>query len=584
MERADLVSRLQRVSPARFAFVLGLISPLAYVLITGHVWEDYLITFRHSRNLAEGNGLVYQPGERVHGFTSPLGVLLPAFFHFVLGRPESFLPALWCFRVVGVLAFGGGVACFVNAMARAGIGAWGLLAALLFVFEIKGAAYSVNGQETGFMILFLGWTVDLLSRPGPYRWKSLAVAWAGLQWTRPDGFIIGGAWAIARLLFTDNTDRRELFFAYLKALGLSLVLYAPWLIFTTAYYGTPVPHTVIAKSVGFEQVEPTLYGWMNHYTSRLRWILEPTCFFFGGWPKWTMRFAMTLGLVGSVLWMLPGGGPLFQFARRASFAFLLLVLYFCKITVYAWYVPPAAFLLLASLFATVVDRPIRTALLSTFAYVAAVMVEENRLRIGHSSRNLLLIIGGLLCYLSFRTPRWLLKSGLAAAAIGFLAAMFGMQTLQFRAQQTVIENGVRTKVGLWLRDHVSPGETVYLECLGYIGYFSNCHMLDYPGLATPKVAAAHRARQWPKELSPTQRMVQLIPELKPDWLVLRSAELLAAKQFNVLGDEYQVRERFDAESILTEQYADLPGLGYLFVDSNFTILERKKSQSPEGQP
>ena len=79
-------------------------------------------------------------------------------------------------------------------------------------------------------------------------------------------------------------------------------------------------------------------------------------------------------------------------------------------------------------------------------------------------------------------------------------------------------------------------------------------------------------------------MVKLIPELKPDWLVLRSAELFAAKQFNLLGDEYQVRERFDAEPILSEQYADLPGLGYLFVDSNFTILERKKSRSPEGQP
>ena len=122
----------------------------------------------------------------------------------------------------------------------------------------------------------------LVGRPavaaGTYHWKSLAVAWAGLQWTRPDGFIIGGAWAIARLLFTDNADRRELFFAYLKALGLSLVLYSPWLVFTTAYYGTPVPHTVVAKSVGFEQVEPSLYGWINHFTSRLRWILEPACF------------------------------------------------------------------------------------------------------------------------------------------------------------------------------------------------------------------------------------------------------------------------------------------------------------------
>src|SRR5436305_1716283 len=44
-----------------------------YVAYTGHVWEDYFITFRFSKNLVEGRGLVYNPGDRVHGFTSPIG-------------------------------------------------------------------------------------------------------------------------------------------------------------------------------------------------------------------------------------------------------------------------------------------------------------------------------------------------------------------------------------------------------------------------------------------------------------------------------------------------------------------------------
>ena len=58
--------------------VAAALSPLGYALYTDHIWEDFFITFRHSENLARGDGLVYQPGERVHGFTSPLGVLLPA--------------------------------------------------------------------------------------------------------------------------------------------------------------------------------------------------------------------------------------------------------------------------------------------------------------------------------------------------------------------------------------------------------------------------------------------------------------------------------------------------------------------------
>ena len=49
--------------------------PLLYALYTGHIWEDFLITFRFSQNLCEGHGLVYRPGERVYGSTSPLGTL-----------------------------------------------------------------------------------------------------------------------------------------------------------------------------------------------------------------------------------------------------------------------------------------------------------------------------------------------------------------------------------------------------------------------------------------------------------------------------------------------------------------------------
>jgi len=583
MDLSPVAVRLQSLSPVRFAFCFALAASLGYVLATGHVWEDYLITFRHSKNLAEGRGLVFQPGERVHGFTSPLGVLLPAAFHRAFGNPESFLPALWCFRVLGALAFAGGVAFFVCTLVRAGMGVWGLAAAMLLTLEIKGAQYSVNGQETGLMIFFLGWSVDLLSRPGPYRWKSLALCWAGLQWTRPDGFVIGGAWALSRIVFADKEDRRALFAAYLKALGLSVVLYAPWIVFTTLYYGTPIPHTVVAKSVPFEPPLRTLKDLENLVTSRMRWVLEPVCFFFGNWPKSEQRFAQTLAIAGAFVWLLPGGGGLSQFARRASFAYVLILAYFCKITIYAWYVPPAALLLLASLAALTVERPIVTAILVTFSYVAAVLVEEDRLRIGHSSQNLLAIVGALLVYLSWRTPRWVVRAALFGGGIAFLAAVFGMQTYQMSVQQAMIENRVRTPVGLWLREHVKANETVYVECLGYIGYFSNCHILDYPGLATPVVAKAHRSREWSKETSPTERMVLLIPDLKPDWLALRTSEVRVARRLNLL-DGYRVRATFDVTDELTDQHPDLPGLGYLMVDSGFTILQRDPKTGPMGGP
>src|ERR1700691_4148349 len=61
-----------RAAGSQRALALALAASLvlfgaAVKLYTGHVWEDFLITFRFSENLVLGNGLVYQPGERVCG-------------------------------------------------------------------------------------------------------------------------------------------------------------------------------------------------------------------------------------------------------------------------------------------------------------------------------------------------------------------------------------------------------------------------------------------------------------------------------------------------------------------------------------
>ncbi len=59
-------------------FALPAMVALAARLLTGpHVIDDAYITFRYARNLAEGLGLVYNPGEWVLGTTAPLWAILP---------------------------------------------------------------------------------------------------------------------------------------------------------------------------------------------------------------------------------------------------------------------------------------------------------------------------------------------------------------------------------------------------------------------------------------------------------------------------------------------------------------------------
>src|ERR1700689_5136333 len=83
------------------AAALGFASPLLFAAVTHEVWEDYYITYRSSRNLAEGNGLVYQIGEHVHTFTSPLGALLPSLGLMLTGSATG---ARWSSRVLSAAA------------------------------------------------------------------------------------------------------------------------------------------------------------------------------------------------------------------------------------------------------------------------------------------------------------------------------------------------------------------------------------------------------------------------------------------------------------------------------------------------
>src|SRR6476659_10642424 len=74
---------------------------MLFAAFTQHIWEDYYITYRASKNLATGHGLVFNHGDRLHTFTSPLGVLLPALSS-VLTLNRSDVVALWLFRLMSV--------------------------------------------------------------------------------------------------------------------------------------------------------------------------------------------------------------------------------------------------------------------------------------------------------------------------------------------------------------------------------------------------------------------------------------------------------------------------------------------------
>ena len=143
---------------------------------------------------------------------------------------------------------------------------------------------------------------------------------------------------------------------------------------------------------------------------------------------------------------------------------------------------------------------------------------------------------------------------------------------QLRVQQREIEEGTRKQIGLWLRAHAaSAADSVFLEPLGYIGYFSQLKMLDTPGLCAPEVVAAEKKLK-------TTSLARIIPELHPDWLVLRPAEAdqVRAAVPGLLTDTYSAVKVFDASDRIAS-YRWLPGRAYLRYDEKWIVFKRNAS-------
>lgn len=122
--------------------------------------DDQMISMRYARNLAEGHGPVWNPGERVEGYTNFGWVLVMAGVH-ALGAPDS-TASLWIRVITWTLGVG---ILFLTARLLGQLGVEsrivtaGVLVTLALSFDLL--FWAVNGFETPLLTLLF---VLLLSR------------------------------------------------------------------------------------------------------------------------------------------------------------------------------------------------------------------------------------------------------------------------------------------------------------------------------------------------------------------------------------------------------------------------------------
>jgi len=173
--------------------------------------DDAYITFRYIANLFAGKGLVYNKGEHIFGVSTPLEVLLAA------------------------------------------------AAAALFCMNEALLQYSLAGMESFMFAALTLWALYAVS----CEWYTVAALLSGLSClARPEGVLVAATCAVAWLVHGRRNVVR-----YVLALCLPVLF---WLVFAQTYFGTVVPHSIIAKArplyplprgAGLEQMVDQITAW-----------------------------------------------------------------------------------------------------------------------------------------------------------------------------------------------------------------------------------------------------------------------------------------------------------------------------------
>jgi hypothetical protein len=377
-------------------------------------FDDAYVTYRYGQNLATGNGFVFNPGERLLGTTSPLLALISALVYWMTGldRTLDVMSALGCVAWTAQAAL-----LFAVLRQKMGLVA-ATLAASMVGAGLLGSAVFV-GLETNFVTAAILAAYVCATRD---RWNAVAILLAIAALLRPDA-------TLATLPFAvwGYRVRRT---AIVRAVGAYALVLSPWIVFSTWYFGSPLPRTLGAK---FGQTTFATYA-----SHALRWL--PGAFFGGSQaPIVVVLTLWPIAIYGVVIaWRRdPRLCALFAWGGLHLLAYLVIR----PDTLFSWHLYPAVF---AFATATLIATSTILARLPRMAVVALVVLLTAPIAL----RTIRLSV-------SHPTDEWL---GARDAAYREVAAL--------------------------LKRTGAPGDLVDAEEVGTLAYFSGLRMTDHPGLVS----------------------------------------------------------------------------------------------------
>jgi len=258
-----------------------LLATAAFALVVSRAWvsEDAFITMRHVDHLLKGFGPVYNPGERVEGYTHVLWMAIVTLFRAsgLSAKAAVMLPALMLTLMTFwfMLFRSGGVA------RRGPDEGWWINPALPLLLATSGFIdFATSGLETPLSFFLLALYAHQLRRRDIQPWR-LGWILALLTLTRPDFIVFAGV--ISLHLLSAEKWRRQRFKTLLR-LWLPLAgLLGTVQVWRMGYYAAWFPNPFYAKT-----------GAGSHWTQGLAYLWDLVC----GSPASVIILS---GLVGTVL-------------------------------------------------------------------------------------------------------------------------------------------------------------------------------------------------------------------------------------------------------------------------------------------
>lgn len=220
----------------------GLVLRLALRLtVLDQVVDDAFIFFRYAENVASGDGLAYNPGDAVLGFTSPLYVLTLTGLAAVIGRdalPEAAVAVSLALYLAASVALVRLVGRRVHAGSNTGVRHAAPVAVLaLWALGLPFVDGAINGMETMLFLALLLAAIDALDDG----MAALAAALGGLLvLTRPEGAVVAAL--IGAVLLRRGRPLPW------RGIVVAAIAVGAWAATALLAYGSVVPQSLLAKS------------------------------------------------------------------------------------------------------------------------------------------------------------------------------------------------------------------------------------------------------------------------------------------------------------------------------------------------